>query len=116
MATAQLKRVYESPSPQDGLRVLVDRLWPRGLSKEAAQIDLWARNLAPSDELRKSFHHDPERFQEFRRLYREELRGKREELEALVGRVGEGDLTLLFAARDTERNNAVVLAEELADL
>ncbi|MGN6371905.1 MAG: DUF488 domain-containing protein [Solirubrobacteraceae bacterium] len=110
------KRVYEPPEPDDGFRMLVDRLWPRGLRRESASIDVWARDLAPSDDLRRWFDHDPSRFAEFRRRYRAELRQKREELGELVDRAGEGPLTLLYAARDAEHNNAVVLAEMLRSL
>jgi uncharacterized protein YeaO (DUF488 family) len=114
VSAVRLKRIYDDPAPEDGTRVLVDRLWPRGVSREVAAIDFWARDLAPSDELRRSFSHDPERFDEFRRRYLDELRGHGEELEELAARGADGTLTLLFAARDTERNNAVVLAEALA--
>jgi uncharacterized protein YeaO (DUF488 family) len=111
-----LKRVYDPPGSEDGLRVLVDRLWPRGLSRESAQVDLWLRELAPSDELRRFFGHDPKRFAEFRRRYLAELEQRRDALEDLAARGAERTLTLLFAARDVERNNAVVLAEALAAL
>ncbi len=107
------KRVYEPASADDGYRVLVDRLWPRGITKAAASVEEWARRLAPSQELRKWFAHSPERFEEFRRRYREELRGGEDELEALRTRGRSGTVTLLFGARDTEHNNAVVLAEVL---
>ena len=105
------KRVYEPPAKDDGYRVLVDRVWPRGLSRERAALDEWARELAPSAELRKWFAHKPERFDEFGRRYREELRAHQQELDALRKR--KGTVTLLFGARDTEHNNAVVLAEVL---
>ncbi len=111
----RVRRVYEPPEPQDGLRVLVDRLWPRGLRKEAARVDLWARDLAPSDALRRWFGHDPARWEEFRRRYREELRRPEVQgaLDDLAERARQGTVTLLFAARDPHRNNAVVLAEVL---
>ena len=105
------KRVYEPPAKNDGYRVLVDRVWPRGLSRERAALDEWARELAPSAELRKWFGHKPERFDEFRRRYREELRAHQDELDALRKR--KGAVTLLFGARDSEHNNAVVLAAVL---
>jgi uncharacterized protein YeaO (DUF488 family) len=113
MPEIRLKRIYEPASREDGVRVLVDRLWPRGVSRQKAKIDLWARDLAPSDELRHQFAHDPERFPEFRRRYRAELRKQREALAELAQRAERETLTLLFAARDVERNNAVVLAEML---
>lgn len=108
-----IKRVYEPASDDDGYRVLVDRVWPRGVTKEKAAVDVWARDLAPSKDLRKWFGHKPERFEEFRRRYRAELSACGEECEALRARGRKGTVTLLFGARDTERNNAVVLAEVL---
>ncbi len=107
------KRVYEPAEGDDGYRVLVDRLWPRGTTKAAASVDEWARELAPSQELRKWFAHKPERFEEFRRRYLEELRSAEQKLESLRARAREETVTLLFGARDTEHNNAVVLAEVL---
>jgi uncharacterized protein YeaO (DUF488 family) len=109
------KRVYEPASADDGYRVLVDRLWPRGVSKKAAAVDEWARALAPSDELRKWFAHKPERFEEFRRRYRDELSAHEDEVEALRTRGSKGTVTLLYGGRDPERNNAIVLAEVVGD-
>ena len=110
----RLKRVYDDASPDDGTRVLVDRLWPRGLSREAAHVDLWLKDLAPSDDLRRWFNHDPERWPEFRKRYRAELAENSEDLEKLRRLVaGKRPVTLLFAAKDTEHNNAVVLKERL---
>jgi uncharacterized protein YeaO (DUF488 family) len=106
-----LRRVYESPTKNDGYRVLVDRLWPRGVSREAAHLDAWYRELAPSDELRKWFGHDPERWGEFQRRYRTELDGHRDLVHELVGRAEHGRVTLVYAARDTEHNDAVVLRD-----
>jgi uncharacterized protein YeaO (DUF488 family) len=111
----QLKRAYEAPSPADGYRVLVDRLWPRGVSRDRARLDEWTRELAPSAELRRWFGHDPERYEEFRRRYREELAAHEEKLGELRGRARHGTLTLVYGARDTEHNDAVVLAELLRD-
>ncbi|GBD28284.1 hypothetical protein HRbin31_00297 [bacterium HR31] len=113
----RVRRVYEPPEPQDGFRVLVDRLWPRGLSKEAARVDLWARELAPSDRLRRWFGHDPLKWEEFRRRYREELSRSpaRELVQRLAERARRGTVTLLFGARDERHNNAVVLAEVLQE-
>jgi uncharacterized protein YeaO (DUF488 family) len=107
------KRVYEQPDPSDGYRVLIDHVWPRGVSRERAQLDEWARELAPSDELRKWFDHDPARFAEFRRRYCRELTAQREHLDALRRRAADGCLTIVYAARDQEHNNAIVLAELL---
>ena len=107
------KRVYEPVEASDGYRVLIDRLWPRGVSKERAQVDEWARELAPSTELRRWFGHDPERFAEFRRRYRAELRAHADKLADLRRRARRGKVTLVYGARDTERNDAVVLLELL---
>jgi len=114
--TVAQKRVYEEPEPGDGTRVLVDRLWPRGLSKERARVDLWLKDVAPSRELRIWFGHDPTKFAEFRRRYEVELaadpgRAALAELRALARKQ---HVTLVFAARDTEHCNAVVLRELLS--
>lgn len=105
----KVKRVYEKPDRVDGTRILVDRLWPRGLSKEDAKIDAWIRELAPSDSLRKWFGHKEERWDEFKKRYREELKGK----EILTGKLSDlakkQAVTLLFAAKDEIRNNAAAL-------
>jgi uncharacterized protein YeaO (DUF488 family) len=111
----RLKRAYEPAEPGDGYRVLVDRLWPRGVSRDDARLDGWARELAPSTELRRWFGHDPERFEEFARRYREELAEHADELDELRARAKSGPLTLVFGARDTEHNAAVVLAEVLRE-
>ncbi|WP_298438815.1 DUF488 family protein [Geobacter sp.] len=108
-----IKRIYDPPAPEDGTRVLVDRLWPRGIAKDEARIDEWLKEIAPSDELRKWFGHDPARWEEFRERYRRELEAKGEPLERLRALAGKGTVTLLFAARDEEHNNAVVLKEIL---
>jgi uncharacterized protein YeaO (DUF488 family) len=109
------KRVYDPVEPGDGYRVLIDHVWPRGVSRERAQLDEWARELAPSDELRKWFDHVPERFGEFRSRYRGELAVHRERIEELRRRASVGPLTVLYAARDQQHNNAVVLVEVLSD-
>ncbi|HVW45650.1 MAG TPA: DUF488 family protein [Solirubrobacterales bacterium] len=109
----RLKRAYEPAEPGDGYRILIDRLWPRGVSRREAKLDEWDRELAPSAELRRWFGHDPDRFEEFRRRYLEELRNRRPELAALRRRAREGTLTLVFAARDADHNDAVVLARVL---
>lgn len=109
----RLKRAYEPAARSDGYRVLIDRLWPRGVSKEQAQLDEWARELAPSSELRRWFGHDPARFDAFRRRYLDELAAQGTKLRELRGRAREGTLTLVYGARDSEHNDAVVLAELL---
>jgi uncharacterized protein YeaO (DUF488 family) len=115
MRVVRLKRVYDDASPDDGTRVLVDRLWPRGRSREAAKVDLWLKDLAPSDALRHWFNHDPERWPEFRKRYRAELAENSEGLETLRRlAAGKKPVTLLFAAKDVEHNNAVVLKERLS--
>ena len=110
MNAPRLKRVYEAPADDDGMRVLVDRLWPRGLSKDAAKVDLWLKEVAPSDALRREFHAHPERFDDFRGAYAAELDGN-EALARLRKLAREQPVTLLYAARDEARNNAVVLRE-----
>jgi uncharacterized protein YeaO (DUF488 family) len=109
----RLKRAYDAATPTDGYRVLVDRLWPRGISREQARLDDWAKELPPSAELRQWFGHDPERFEEFRRRYIEELRSQRPRLTALRQRARHETLTLVYSAHDTKHNDAVVLAEVL---
>jgi len=109
----RMKRAQEPAAAADGHRVLIDRLWPRGVSRERARLDAWERDLAPSTELRKWFGHDPARFEEFRRRYVEELRGQRPRLTGLRRRARNGTVTLVYAARDVEHNDAVVLAEVL---
>ena len=103
-------RAYEPPAGGDGHRVLIDRLWPRGISREQAELDAWEKELSPSAELRQWFGHDPARFDEFRRRYVEELRAQRPRLAALRRRAREGTLTLVYGAKDTEHNDAVVVA------
>jgi uncharacterized protein YeaO (DUF488 family) len=109
------KRIYDPAGPDDGYRVLIDHIWPRGVSKDRARLDEWARELAPSDELRQWFDHVPERFDEFRSRYRRELQDQAEPIEALRDRARKGRVTILYAARDREHNNAVVLAKLLHD-
>ena len=109
------KRIYDPPEPDDGHRVLIDHVWPRGVSRERAALDEWARELAPSDGLRRWFDHLPERFSEFRARYRDELAGQSERLDELRDRATRGRVTIVYAARDREHNNAVVLAELLRD-
>lgn len=109
----RLKRVYEPADETDGYRVLVDRLWPRGVSRERARLDEWERELAPSAGLRTWFGHNPDRFEGFRRRYIDELRRHRPRIAELRRRARRGTLTLVYAARDTEHNDAVVLADVL---
>jgi len=108
-----LKRAYETPSRGDGCRILVERLWPRGLSKQAARVDLWAKEAAPSAALRRWFNHDPSKWQEFRRRYFRELRAHPEALEPIMERVRAGRVTFVFAAREVRLNSAVALKEYL---
>jgi uncharacterized protein YeaO (DUF488 family) len=109
------KRIYDPADPGDGYRILIDHIWPRGVSRERARLDEWASDLAPSGELRKWFGHDPDRFAEFRARYRGELAAESERLEELRRRAADGPLTILYAARDRDHNNAVVLVELLND-
>jgi uncharacterized protein YeaO (DUF488 family) len=111
----KLKRAYERAEPSDGFRVLVDRLWPRGLSKEKAHIDEWLPDIAPSTELRKWFGHDPEKWPEFQRRYRAELTTKKRLLEKLLGDAAGRDITLVYASRELRYNNAAVLKEVLQE-
>ncbi len=110
------KRIYDPPGSQDGYRILIDRLWPRGISKDKARIDEWRKELAPSDRLRKWFNHEPEKWDEFRRRYHEELRPKIKEVRDLAQKPSPKTITLLYGARDEEHNNAVALKEFLERL
>jgi len=110
-----LKRAYEDPSPDDGQRVLVERLWPRGGTRERAALDLWLKDVAPSADLRRWFGHDPAKWPEFRRRYREELRRRPDEVDELKRLAAAGPLTLVYGSRDEEHNAAVVLREFIDD-
>ncbi|TGK02778.1 DUF488 domain-containing protein [Leptospira langatensis] len=110
----QIKRVYEAPSPKDGKRILVDRLWPRGISKEAGKIDLWLKEISPSNELRKWYGHDPEHWAEFKARYFKELRSNPEGVEKLKASLDQSVITFLYSAKNTEYNNAVALREFLS--
>lgn len=112
----ELKRVYEPAATGDGFRVLVDRIWPRGVSKEKAHLDLWDRDVAPSDELRKWFNHEPSRYEEFRRRYREELAGSGAAQRLLEQLEGQAKVTVVYGAHDEIHNQAVVLTELLKEL
>jgi uncharacterized protein YeaO (DUF488 family) len=106
----KIKRIYEQAAEEDGFRILVDRLWPRGIKKEKAKIDLWLKEVAPSGELRKWFLHDPEKWEEFKKKYTKELAAKQELLKEIRQMEKEkGTVTLLYSARDVEHNNAVAL-------
>ena len=105
----KLKRVYEEPSPEDGFRVLVERLWPRGVSKERAELDLWLKDVAPSPELRKWFSHDPAKWEAFQERYVAELKEDKEALHLLKQNAREGTVTLVYASHDEEHNGALVL-------
>ncbi len=107
-----LKRIYEAASEDDGVRILVDRLWPRGLSKDHAKVDLWVRDVAPSSELRRWFNHEPAKWDEFRRRYFSEL-GESVAARSILEAASRSKITMLFAAKDEERNNAVALRDYL---
>lgn len=113
VAEIRVKRIYEEPGSGDGFRILVDRLWPRGLSREKARIDLWLKDIAPSDALRKWYAHDPAKWAEFQSRYAAELAGKQELLKQLLTRAREGPVTMLFSSRELKLNNAVALREYL---
>jgi uncharacterized protein YeaO (DUF488 family) len=109
----KLRRAYEKPSRDDGLRVLVERLWPRGLTKQRAAVDLWLKEVAPSQELRKWFGHDPAKWAQFQKRYRHELREKKDAVKLLKEKLQEGTVTLVYAARDEQHNSALVLKKLL---
>jgi uncharacterized protein YeaO (DUF488 family) len=110
-----LKRAYDKPAKADGYRVLVDRLWPRGISKSEARIDLWLKEIAPSRELRKWFAHDPHKWAGFKKRYFNELDERNEEVQEVVDKARKGRVTLVYAAKDEQNNNAVALKEYLQD-
>ena len=109
----EVRRVYDEPGGADGIRILVDRLWPRGLSKQRARVDLWLKDIAPSTELRKWFSHDPNKWSEFQTRYRHELRSKVDLLDVLKEKAAQGPITLLYGAKDEAHNEAVVLQSVL---
>ena len=115
MFNVRIKRIYDEADRSDGYRVLIDHVWPRGVSRERARLDEWARELAPSDELRRWFGHDPARFDEFRARYRGELVDRRDHLLELARRARSRPVTVVYAARDQKHNNAVVVAELVRD-
>ena len=110
----KIKRVYERPDKEDGTRILVDRLWPRGLTKAKASVDLWLKDIAPSTELRKWFGHEPGKWAEFKRRYRAELKKNDEQVALLKGKIEKGMVTLVYGAKDEEHNEALVLQELLS--
>lgn len=110
----RLKRIYEPAAPEDGYRILVERLWPRGLTKERARVDLWAKEAAPSPELRRWFGHEPQKWDEFKARYLAELATQPEVLEELLAKIRSGPVTLVYAASDPEHNSALILFELLA--
>jgi uncharacterized protein YeaO (DUF488 family) len=107
----KIKRVYEKPDKEDGIRILVDRLWPRGLTKEKASINLWLKDIAPSTELRKWFGHDPSKWDEFRKRYYQELKNNIEQISLLKEQMKKGTVTLVYGAKDEAHNEAFVLKE-----
>lgn len=111
-----IKRVYEKPKKNDGIRILIDRLWPRGLSKEKAKIDLWLKDLAPTTELRKWFNHDPTKWTEFKKRYLKELKKNKKAINELEVQIKKRKATLIYSAKDVEHNNAVVIKDYLEKL
>ena len=109
----KIKRVYEKPEKGDGKRILVDRLWPRGLTKEKASIDLWLKDIAPSTELRKWFGHDPDKWKEFKKRYHQELKNNKEQVSTLYEQLKKRVVTLVYGAKDEQHNEAIVLKEWL---
>lgn len=115
MKDIQIKRVYEKSSKDDGYRILVDRIWPRGVSKEDANLDTWNKDLAPSTDLREWFDHDPDKFEEFSKKYKTELKNSTDDLKMICEKAKDKTVTLLYGAKDTEHNQAVVLKEVLEE-
>jgi uncharacterized protein YeaO (DUF488 family) len=113
MASIQLKRAYEEPSRGDGVRILVERLWPRGLSKQRAAMDIWMKEIAPSAELRRWFGHDPAKWKDFEKRYWAELEANRGAVNELRGKIREGPVTFVYAARDEQHNGALALKDYL---
>lgn len=112
----KIKRVYEHPEKDDGTRILVDRLWPRGLTKKKASVDLWLKDIAPSTELRKWFAHDPDKWKRFRARYQTEIRNNHDLIKVLKQKAREGTITLIYGARDQKHNEALVLKQFLQKL
>jgi uncharacterized protein YeaO (DUF488 family) len=116
MSSINIKRAYEKSSKDDGFRVLIDRLWPRGISKKEAKIDYWAKEIAPSTELREWFSHDPEKWSEFKKRYFKELGKHPEEISFLIKKAGENKVTLVFGSKEKKFNNAAALVEYLENI
>lgn len=112
----KIKRVYEAPDKSDGKRILVDRLWPRGLTKERASVDLWLKDIAPTTALRKWFNHDPEKWEEFKKRYFEELKSNGEQVSLLKNEIKKGTVSLIYGAKDEVHNEALVLKNMLSKL
>ena len=112
--TIKIKRVYEPPDKDDGIRILVDRLWPRGLTKEKAHVDLWLKEIAPSTDLRKWFDHDPNKWKEFQKRYLNELKENRDQIRLLKQELDKGLVTRVYGAKDQEHNEALVLQDNSA--
>jgi uncharacterized protein YeaO (DUF488 family) len=112
-AMLKLKRIYDQPSPSDGMRILVERLWPRAVSKQRARVDLWLKDVAPSTELRQWYGHDPAKWKQFRQRYQAELRARPDALELLKHKSKEGTVTLIFATKDEKHSGALVLKQFL---
>lgn len=110
----KIKRVYEKPDKEDGIRILVDRLWPRGLTKEKASVDLWLKEIAPSTELRKWFGHDPAKWKDFQKRYKQELKKNNEQVLLLKEQLKKGIVTLVYGAKDEDHNEALVLKESFS--
>ncbi len=113
MSMIKVKRIYDPPAPEDGFRILVDRLWPRGLSKDKAKVDVWLKEISPSHELRQWYAHDPKKWPEFKKKYCEEIRGEKEALDLITKKVREGTVTFLYSSKEEKLNNAVALKEFL---
>ncbi|MCW8408301.1 DUF488 domain-containing protein [Legionella sp. PATHC035] len=111
MNKIKIKRIYEQAEPSDGCRILVDRLWPRGVKKEDARVDLWLKDTAPSHELRRWFDHKPEKWEEFQKRYAKELEDKEESLQTIIDKAKNQTITLLYSAQDEQHNNALALLE-----
>jgi uncharacterized protein YeaO (DUF488 family) len=111
----QIKRVYDEPSETDGTRILIDRLWPRGLSKAKAKIDVWLKDIAPSTALRQWFGHDPRKWHEFKQRYKDELHKNSAAVAQLRAHMAKGKVTFVYGAKDTEHNDAVVLQEYVGE-
>lgn len=109
MGILKIKRIYEAPSPEDGIRILVDRLWARGVTKEKAHLDYWYKDIAPSSNLRKWFNHKPEKFKEFSECYKKELKGEPEKINEILKLLKNNNVTLLYGAKSPTVNHAIVL-------